>query len=387
MNLDTQNNGNTKLSQKPYTVDETASVATEIATEVTPEATPQETTDTRSKKTGTGKRGQSKKSPPQAATSVSEIDSPLPSDIEMEIDSLELAVKIRNEYDQKTIDSYVETGKENLPKPKIAYCPENTELHNKVIDGMYIIEACRELGETSIICQPIRITGEADALQKAAEANCRHGKQLSREEKTKVAKELHAAEYSQEAIARTLSVSQATVSRMIASTDETPRNEVRAEGANRNPIQVNKKDSPEQLVKKMEMTIKKLKESGLPEGLYTELLSFIPRIEAAFSQQDDDQEPEDGQDEVVDAAEVSPVSIGVSEKNAHNAHSAENSDATSHAASDLQHDSVDATVESETELEAEADTRQEDSLSAIAAGYSGMKAVSQHLCRSKYQQP
>ncbi len=305
MNLDTQNNGNTELSQKPCTVDEPASVATEIATEVTPEATPQEATDTRSKKPGTGKLGRPKKSPPQAATSVSETDSPLPADTEMEIDSLELAVELRDDYDQEVIDSYAAAGKENLPKPKIAYCPENTELHKKVIDGMHIIEAYRELGEISIVCQYIMVAGVADALQKAAEANCRHGKQLSREEKTRAAKELHAAEYSQEAIARTLSVSQATVSRMIASTDETPRNEVRAEGANRNPIQVNKKDSPEQLVKKMEMTIKKLKESGLPEGLYTELLSFIPRIEAAFSQQNDDQEPEYGQDEVVDAAEVS----------------------------------------------------------------------------------
>ena len=292
-----ENNQNTAC-----TVDEPASVATEIATEVTPEAVAQEATDTRSKKPGTGKLGRPKKSPPQAATSVSETDTPLPADTEMEIESLESAVKLRDDYDQEVIDSYAAAGKENLPKPKIAHCPENPELNNKVIDGMHIIEAYRQLGETSITCQYIRITGETDALQKAAEANCRHGKQLSREEKTKVAKRLHTEGYSQEAIARTLSVSQATVSRMLASTDETARNEVRVEGANGNPMQVNKKDSPELLVKKLEIVIKKLKQSGLPEDLHTEILSFIPRIEAAFSQQDDDQEPEDDQDEVVAAA-------------------------------------------------------------------------------------
>jgi len=180
---------------------------------------------------------------------------------------------IRDKPDAKTIKRYKATGKDKLPPIKIAHCPGNNSIHGKVLDGMHRLIALKALGETTVLCQYIAVTDEADARAKAFDANLEHGKHYSFHEKAKEAYRRHRIGFSQDSIARHLHVSQATVSRMIR--------DIAAEETGVVIQKTKKYSDPKQCAKMLQKMAVELGESGIAPEIITQMEALSELVDAA----------------------------------------------------------------------------------------------------------
>jgi predicted transcriptional regulator len=122
---------------------------------------------------------------------------------------------IRLDDCEATIESYKQIPVEDRPPITLAYCPLDTSIHGKILDGQLLFDAALANCEENILCRFVEVSDRKEAYRISVERNCKHGKQLSREEKAKAAKKLRDDGLTQTDIAQILGVSQPTVNRFL----------------------------------------------------------------------------------------------------------------------------------------------------------------------------